>query len=370
MSEDDKVARAKLRLRMLSPFFAALLMFARLEARPGLGSAATDGRTIFYDPAFFAALGAGGIEAVLMHEVLHCALRHPGRKGHRDPIIWNYAADIVVNGMIVEHGQYALPTGAIRYPELERFAVEEVYELLLSRGARPPEGLPLDLLSPQMKAAEEKAYWPAALRNARLIATSLGGMRSSGDIPGGLDREATASAATQLDWRSLMWRFLVRTPTDFEGFDRRFIGEGLYLDAMEGEGLDVSVAVDTSGSVGEMEMSLFLGEVAGVLGAYPHVRCQLYYADADLYGPYELTRGARPPVGKGGGGTSFRLFFEAIARLPPRSAEMPCVYLTDGFGDFPERAPRHPVLWVVTLGGLEDKHFPFGEVVRLRGRSG
>jgi hypothetical protein len=43
------------------------------------------------------------------------------------------------------------------------------------------------------------------------------------------------------------------------------------------------------------------------------------------------------------------------------------VYLTDGFGTFPNETPDHPTLWVVTPGGLESENFPFGNVVRLRG---
>jgi predicted metal-dependent peptidase len=42
------------------------------------------------------------------------------------------------------------------------------------------------------------------------------------------------------------------------------------------------------------------------------------------------------------------------------------VYLTDGFGSFPKKAPDQPVLWVVTPGGLTSENFPFGSVVRLR----
>ena len=40
---------------------------------------------------------------------------------------------------------------------------------------------------------------------------------------------------SQLDWRSYLWRYLVQTPTDFQGFDRRFVGRGLYLEALIGE---------------------------------------------------------------------------------------------------------------------------------------
>lgn len=369
MSHDQQVSRAVLQLRMSSPFFAALLLFARLEARPGMGTAATDGRSIYYDPAFFASLGSNDIAAVLLHEVLHSALRHPSRRGHRDPKLWNFAADIVVNGIIAEHGRFTLPKGAIRNSALEHFAVEEVYEILLRTAEPVPVSLDLDLLPATAVEMGKKVYWPSALRHARVVSESLGQL-GRGDIPTGLQREEQASDTAQLDWRSLLWRFLVRTPSDFEGFDRRFIGEGLYLDAMDGGSLIVNVAVDTSGSVRPSEMSLFLGEVVHILGTYPHVICRLYYADAALYGPYELTRGTPLPKAEGGGGTSFRPFFKAIDLLSPSAAvEQPCVYLTDGFGDFPENRPSQPVLWIVTPGGLTDSAFPFGEVVRLRNES-
>jgi predicted metal-dependent peptidase len=46
---------------------------------------------------------------------------------------------------------------------------------------------------------------------------------------------------------------------------------------------------------------------------------------------------------------------------------MVAVYLTDGYGRFPDSAPNFPVLWVVTEHGLDLEAFPFGETVRLSG---
>jgi predicted metal-dependent peptidase len=43
------------------------------------------------------------------------------------------------------------------------------------------------------------------------------------------------------------------------------------------------------------------------------------------------------------------------------------VYLTDGFGEFPDAVPHYPVLWVVTPGGLPSGGFPFGETARMVG---
>ncbi len=190
-------------------------------------------------------------------------------------------------------------------------------------------------------------------------------MSGKGNLPSGLERLVSGVAAPQLDWKSALWRYLVRTPSDFQGFDRRFIGRGLYLEGLEGLSTRVYACIDTSGSVGERELSIFMAELRGILGAYPLLECRLYYADAELYGPYTLSDGEPLPAPKGGGGTDFGPFFEAVdADLSPLE-EAVCVYLTDGFGSFPDGVPERPTLWVVPAGGLRSSEFPFGEVVTL-----
>lgn len=75
----------------------------------------------------------------------------------------------------------------------------------------------------------------------------------------------------------------MQTPTDFIGFDRRFIGRGLYLETLIGESVQVFVAMDTSDSIGDRQLQMFLSEIQGILNAYPHLKCELYYVDAEAY---------------------------------------------------------------------------------------
>ena len=119
--------------------------------------------------------------------------------------------------------------------------------------------------------------------------------------------------------------------------------------------------MDTSGSVDDVAVRALVGEVQGVLGAYPHVRATLYYADTEAYGPHELSAGGEIPPPQGGGGTDFRPIFALLDAHEPDVL----IYLTDGYGDFPEAAPSVSTLWVVPPGGLEDEGFPFGDVLRL-----
>ena len=167
-----------------------------------------------------------------------------------------------------------------------------------------------------------------------------------------------------LDWRTLLWRHLIRTPVDFTAYDRRFIGEELYLDALDGESVRVAVCVDTSGSIGEDELGRFLNEIRAILSAYPATEVDLYCCDTRLVGPWKLDSPDCPvPKMLGGGGTAFEPFFEALEKSPPDMA----VYLTDGFGSFPPKAPHFPTLWVVTPGGLSSDKFPFGDMARMLG---
>jgi predicted metal-dependent peptidase len=42
------------------------------------------------------------------------------------------------------------------------------------------------------------------------------------------------------------------------------------------------------------------------------------------------------------------------------------IYFTDGYGTFPDRAPRVPMIWVaVGRHTIQDSDFPFGDVVRI-----
>ncbi len=396
-SLDREISASLLRLRRRAPFFATLALYARFVPSADVATAATDGRDVFYSPAFLGELPPEHLDGVLLHEVLHAALGHVTRRGQREPQQWNVAADIVVNGILTKN-DVELPDGALIDAVLQDFSVEEVFALLQrdDRQDELPEGgadlldaPPLDgdgsaagsgegdgdrdadragrgrasqtrrkpRTDAERRALEE--HWRRAVAEASAIARTT----SAGTLPLGIERQFQLADRPKLDWRTVLWRFLTPTPTDFAAFDRRHLYRGLYLETLESESLRVVVCVDTSGSIDEQMVGQLLAEVDGVLRAYPGIECLLYYADAAVYGPYRIEPGTPPPPPEGGGGTDFRPFFEAVTELGVEHAVG--VYLTDGYGSFPDEAPSWPVLWAVTVGGLTDDQFPFGTVLRL-----
>lgn len=370
ISPEERLSLCILRLRKQTPFFGALALFLRYGLDESIPTACTNGREVHFNPRFVESLSTQELDAVMVHELLHAALLHIPRMGSRDPHLWNVAADIVVNGMIRSEKNLRLPLRPYIDRELEHYEVEEVYEILRARGpAQAIDWIGHDLdpgKHPDGAGAESswrrdlETHWKQSLQEAATLTRSLG----HGDLPQGLLRLIDEIADPQLDWRSLIWRFLVRTPVDFTEFDRRLIGRGIYLEALDGETVSVRIAVDTSGSIEPATLAIFLSEIREILRLYPQIDAQLYYADADIYGPFDPGDEAfTQPVG--GGGTSFVPFFDQMRDELQMASSAVLIYLTDGYGTFPDTRPDHPTLWVVTPGGLASKRFPFGTVARL-----
>ena len=427
MNSSDALSVSILRLQARSPFWATLALFAERRITEAVPTAATDGRRLYFNPNFVATLTQRQLDGLLVHELLHAALLHAVRRKGRQPTRWNWAADFVVNAMIMEEDHLELPDGGLHDPAYADRGVEEVYELLKDNSKddpKPEGGIGQDLLDGppdgepesqerrqsssgsginQMEKDEEKdgdepgdksasstvkndekdvsnssphlvqdngspealkAHWGNALRQATLLQQ----MEGRGDLPAGIARIVEGLDKPSLDWRTLLWRYLARTPTDYGDFDRRHIHGGLYLEGMEGERLRVFVCIDTSGSISGESLREFLSEVRGILSGYEHVTVDLYFCDTALAGPHELNSvDDEMPTPEGGGGTDFRPFFKAISEESDPFGESVAVYLTDGWGDFPNEAPSMDVLWVVVPGGVLDDEFPFGQVVRMLG---
>ena len=374
-----RLSASMMRLRRASPFFATLAMHARFVETDDIPTAATDGRDILYNPEFLGQLSDEHLDGVMLHEVLHAALSHVHRRGRRDPRLWNVAADVVVNGLVLGNG-FDLPDGHVRDVPREGLSVEEVYTALVSDddsdGASPdhddlleregqaPDGeqigdTPGGSSLRRQRARALERHWEQVARQAATAHRASG----RGELPLGTERAFGLEVPAAVDWRSVLWQFVSRARSDFAAFDRRFTYRGLFLETLENEDLDVDVCIDTSGSIDERVLALFAAELDAILLAYPGVRCRLWYADAAVYGPWELSGGDDLPPPQGGGGTDFSPFFEAVREHS--FDEGVCVYLTDGFGVFPEDPPNRSTLWAVMPGGAQDEAFPFGDVIRL-----
>ena len=127
MERHIRAARAQLVLQ--HPFLGALLL--KLDMRPDdrCRSIATDGVEIRYRSKFLAELSLIDIQFHLMHQVLHCALGHPWRRGHRLAAVWDTACDYAVNQLLLDEG-FKPVSGALVDERYRGLSAEEIYPLL------------------------------------------------------------------------------------------------------------------------------------------------------------------------------------------------------------------------------------------------
>lgn len=368
-----------------TPFFTVLSYNCKFVGQQTVagGVACTNGQTVFFSTEVFNKFTNQERTAVFLHELLHVAYGHVGRRKHRDPKIWNIAADIYCNNIIQELDFCKLPEGGVLEPDMWRETTEEIYELLkqnpdvtdkyqdgdqsifdlIEGSSTNEEGNPQPGLTPEELEALGKE-WERLLDVANQA--QLDKSDKYGKLPGKLSRTLDALKEPQIDWRQALLNYLVKSPNDYQGFDRRFISQGMYNDTLDGTTVRVDVCIDTSGSIGAKELQVFVTELAGILNSYPEVLCDLYWADTEAYGPYELSDISKLPKPEGGGGTCFRDFFIKSQSPKDREPATIAIYLTDGYGSFPLEEPAGlDTLWVVTHNGIKPSQFPFGMAVKL-----
>jgi len=285
---------------------------------------------------------------------------------------------------MVEGMGLTLPHGAIRDKSLQELSVEEVYQRIEQpsradlRKLGSKEGHKgRDLIIPnhgqgpspasQAGGDPHAARWRDAVRKA-LVVQRMHAQRA-GSTGLGSCRELDGLLEPQVDWRTMLWRYVVQTPFDYAGWDRRFVHRGIYAEDLTGETLTVAACLDTSGSVNRDMLRSLLSELQGIRVAHPNIELSIYFADARLYGPFRLTRDCALPIPVGGGGTRFEPFFEAFDPTNEGVVEelhmQPdlLIYATDGWAKVPEHEPDIPTMWIVPLGQRTD--FPWGEVVHM-----
>ena len=328
---------------------------------------------------------------VLLHEAEHVAgmdVFRGKRHAPTDPRGFNIACDAIVNMRVTNSAVSAyghkMPENGVA-PAMgddAKLSKEQLYDKMKNGmkngnpgnpgnpgdpgdpGEPDNSGFGQDLLSktPSDASKEGKELGRNKVEAEKIAKERIGEAiqyaKMRGISPAGAEREFDAGEARS-DWRAILRDFVVNYVSDFRGWDRRFIANGTYIDDMQGDMLPIDICVDTSGSIHGKLLNTMLSEVGGILAAFDRVEARLWWADADVYGPYEVTTVADIPKAQGGGGTSFVPFFEKV------KDSIGCkIYMTDGYGYFPEEEVAN-TLWVALPGTTPATGFPWGTVVVL-----
>lgn len=422
-STGQRLARARIQLLLNQPFFGTLGL--RLKLVPGsLPTMATDGCRIVYDPAFVDQLKPAELEGTLAHEVLHCVLGHQCRRGERDPELWNEAADLAINPILLGNG-FTLPAGALVDPAFNNLSAEEIYARLLQGkgggsaapkqrpqttnagggmaggpqethcawGADPNAGSPRQQASNQAGPTMGELPGPGYLRSGGFgdvwdatdeqgqpaspaekrrqehewsIAAeqALRSARACGHEPAGVERSLSERRQSRQDWRAILRDFVAATtPSDYRWTppNRRYIASGLYLPSVEHRGLgEIVIAVDTSGSIGTRELEQFATEISAISEEATPEAIHVVYCDAAVQSAQQFRPSEPLQLEPRGGGGTD---FRPVFEWVAKNDIAPVclMYLTDLCCDSYPEAPEYPVLWVTD----SRRAALFGETIRI-----
>lgn len=357
-----RVQMARTALLLDQPFFGVLALQLKLLEDPTAPTAWTDGAHMAFNPAFVDRLSQEELKALIAHEVMHCACGHPWRRNSREPLPWNVAADYAING-ILRDAHFQLPAGALLDTQYDGKWAEWIYDRLPRITMQPGSmgegmGEVRDAQTgqgPDGQAPVTEADWQQATQQ------SLQQAKARGKLPATLEAHLHEVAKPRVDWRSVLRRFvqdLTRSDYSWERPNTRFIPSGLYLPALrQHECGRIAVAVDTSGSIDQVLLQQFAGELCAIADDVKPSAVTVMYCDTKIHREDTFERGDAIDIhAVGRGGTDFRPVFERLESEPP----VVLIYLTDMDGAFPNAAPEYPVIWCVS--GRTDTA-PFGEVV-------
>ncbi len=170
-----------------------------------------------------------------------------------------------------------------------------------------------------------------------------------------------------INWKDALYKYITQSRADFEGYDRRFIHDGMYIDDVGGNKVHVAAFVDTSGSVDEELLQNFLSELFFAINSTRGTTGYLYYFDTELYpqGNIEDLDGVPKPVGLGG--TSFVPIMKELNKISSENSHTNTVGIiyTDGFAPMTWEEPETPLLWCISPGGVKEDTIKYGDVVRI-----
>lgn len=395
MLEERKIQKAKISL-MRNPKFALLsgiLMVGRTFVDDNTPTARTNGRDEWYGRKFINELTEKELAFVIAHEASHKMYRHltTYKKLHEEnAMLANGACDYVINLMLQDTDPEQTVITMPRWKSGEKKGepmglIDEKYRGMNSKQV-------FDLLKQNDDGSGGDGFdehdWEEATKGmteqekrelARDIDQAIRqGLMAQHKVAGkgrsGGDRELEDLLNPKVDWREVLREFVKATcnakdTSSWRRVNRRYLSTGMYMPSMIGERVGhIVIAVDTSGSVGQQELSEFLGEVKGVAEEVHPEKVDLIYWGSDVAGHEEYEGNAVANIvsstkPKGGGGTSPSCVSEYLEekKIVPECI----IVLTDGYvGSDWGGNWTAPILW--TIVGGNDVVSPNGKTIHIR----
>jgi len=358
----EKLITARVGLLLRASFFGNLATRLKLvNADEWCSTAATDGRHFYYNSRFIDMLKPKEIEFLFGHEVLHCVYDHFGRRGDRDPMLFNVANDYAVNADLKKHrvGEFITSVPCLYDAKYEGKSSEEIYDDLYENAEKINLSDLIDKLlddhldgegdsdsdddgdekdgrgkKPKL-SAEERQKIRDEIKEAVLSAAAASD--GAGNLPAGVKRLIQDMTAPKMNWREMLRMQLESTiKSDFTWM--RASRRGWHMDAVmpgmkNDELIDIAIGIDASGSIDERMLRDFLAETQGIMDQFQSYKIHIFTFDTRVYNPAQYNSDNLDSICdyevKGGGGTDFDAIFNYLKeeQIEPKRL----VVFTDGY---------------------------------------
>lgn len=387
-----KKAHIALMKHQETALYSGVILMGISVVEDGIPTAYTNGRDKKYGREFISKLTDPQLRGLILHENLHVALKHVGRftKEFKDePTLINVATDYAVNDVIMsmnDKGFCELPEGGLYDEKFHNWSAREIYKYLKStlppqpkvsislsggnddgqEGQGQSQSIKIsidgkestvsttdehDFSAEEMSVAEQAQLSDAidrALREGGILAGRMGAKvpRVIGDL-----------LEAKIDWREALREFVTSASRgsdeySWRRFNKRMMANDMYMPSIENETVgELIVAIDTSGSIGGVELTEFATELASICDSVSPSKVRVLWWDTEVHGEQvfdgNYTNIADMLKPQGGGGTHVSCVSDYIVKNKV-SCEGVLVF-TDGYveSDINWQVTA-PTLWLVT----------------------
>lgn len=361
-------------------------------------SLATDGETLYYDGAWLSDRYLRSrvlTNRAYLHVILHCMLRHLGKKQGKAPELWDLACDAAVESILDELNYPCLNEGTVPMKqkfwgecrrEMKVLTAEGIYRHLLRRNLPPYElaqlqrvflvddhGLwaPEDQQDQKQQSRQDQKWQDLSEKTQTGLETVMSQQGAGGET---VLEQVRVANREDVDYRAFLRRFAVPREVmavDGDAFDYIFYTYGLQLygnmplveppETKEEKRIeDFVIAVDTSMSTSGALVREFLACTYAILRSTETftrkvniriLQCDdQVRADTVIHDLEELKTYMENFQLAGGSATDFRPVFAYVAQLQAQGEFTNLrglVYFTDGMGIYPKKRPPYDTAFVL-----------------------
>jgi predicted metal-dependent peptidase len=340
---------------------SGILMVGERGVRDDIPTACTNGRDEYYGREFVDSINDKQLRFVVLHECYHKMYKHLTTWKHlsdKCQHTTNMACDYVINQQIIDDNDDSFVEGIDGMcidPKYRGWDSKRVFDDLYkqqqqdggSGGNESGDGGGQPSHSSQQPFDEHD--WEGAKEMSEEEKDQLAkdvddairqGAITAGKMGTGGDRLVADLLEPQVDWREVLREFITDTCTgsDYATYNRpnrRLLHTGVYFPSGITEQVDELVlAIDTSGSIGQRELTAFLSEIKGICDTVHPKSVRVIYWDTEVcaeevYSIEQLDTLTQSTKPKGGGGTDVKCVTRYMAEnsIKPQAT----IILTDGY---------------------------------------